>query len=341
MTSAVVHMTRFLRKTIASAPRTTVATSSNRGLATDKKDPDHVTKRYFPRRCLLYVPGSDEAKLHKSQTLKPDSFVFDCEDGVAGPSKQTARDNIMKILQEVKPLQKKTEYGVRINSIPSGLAEEDLRAVLSGERIPHTIYLPKVESPEDIDWFAQTAGKHMQKKDKDINLVIYAESAQSLINLKDICSEAKKLEEYSIFNFDAIVFGSDDYCASIGATRSAAGQEVLVARQQVVMTAKAFGIEAIDVVFIDFNDLEGLKKQAEEGSSMGFTGKQCIHPNQIDIITRAFTPTQERIDWARQVITLYRQHEKEGKGAFVFKGSMIDKPLLLQAENIVRLADLI
>ena len=321
---------------------------TSRGLAAKKEEgepkkdeEDHPGKRYFPRRCVLYVPGSDEGKLAKSQTLKPDSFVFDCEDGVAAPAKTNARENILKILQEVKPSHKKTEYGVRINSIPSGLAEEDLKTVLSGQRIPHTIYLPKVESPEDIDWFAQTAGKHMQKKDKDINLVVYAESAQALINLKEICSEAKKLEEYSIFNLDAIVFGSDDYCASIGATRSAAGQEVLVARQQVVMTAKAFGIEAIDVVYIDFNDLDGLKKQSEEGSAMGFTGKQCIHPNQIDIITKAFTPTQERIDWARQVITLYRQHEESGKGAFVFKGSMIDKPLLLQAENIVKLADLI
>ena len=306
-----------------------------------ESEEDHPGKRYFPRRCVFYVPGSDVNKLTKSQTFKPDSFVFDCEDGVALSAKEEARQNILKILQEVKPLHKKTEYAVRINSIPSGFAEEDLKTVLSGQRIPHTIYLPKVESMEDIGWFAQTAGKHMQKKDKDINLVIFAESAKALINLKEICQEAKKLEEYSIFNLDAIVFGSDDYCASIGATRSAAGSEVMVARQQVVMTAKAFGIEAIDVVYIDFNDMEGLKRQAEEGYAMGFTGKQCIHPNQIEIVTKAFTPSQERIEWARQVISLYRKHEETGTGAFVFNGSMIDKPLLLQAENIVKLADLI
>lgn len=179
----------------------------------------------------------------------------------------------------------------------------------------------------------------MQKNHKDINLVIYAESAKSLLNLKEICSRTIELSEYHLFHLDAIVFGSDDFCASIGATRSNDASEVLVARQQIVIAAKAFGIEAIDVVYIDYHDLDGLKRQSLDGYNMGFTGKQCIHPSQIEIITASFTPSVDKIQWASQLISEYHEHQKSGKGAFTFRGSMIDKPLLLQAENIVRISE--
>lgn len=202
----------------------------------------------------------------------------------------------------------------------------------------------------------------MQRKDKDINLVIFAESAKSLLFLKgnhircvrviqsastnhgctirtDICQRAEDLSEYHLFRLDGIVFGSDDFCASIGAERSKEANEVMVARQQVVIAAKAFGVQAIDVVYIDFKDLTGLKKQCEDGAKLGFTGKQCIHPDQIEIIHNAFTPSSEKIAWATELIQLFNQHQESGKGAFVFRGAMIDKPLLLQAQNIVNIAN--
>lgn len=232
-----------------------------------------------------------------------------------------------------------TEYAVRINSVDSGLAEEDLKTVLSGEKIPHTIYLPKVDTVKHIDWFAETLGHVMPKQHKDINLVIFAESAKSMINLKDICARTLELAEYHLFHLDGIVFGSDDYIASVGATRSKDASEVLVARQTVIMTAKAFGIEAIDVVYIDYKDIDGLRKQCLEGAKMGFTGKQCIHPGQIDTIHECFTPPTEKIRWARELVQKFKEHSESGKGAFVFEGSMIDKPLLLQAENIIRIAE--
>lgn len=299
--------------------------------------------RFFPRRCVMYIPGDDEHKLAKCKSFTSDSYVFDCEDGVAANKKEEARNTILSFLQTIKPGEatKRTEFGVRINSIESGLAEDDLKILLSGDRIPHTIYLPKVEQVDHIAWFAEAAGRHMQKKDKDINLVIYAESAKSLLNLKEICLKTKELEEYHIFNLDAIVFGSDDFCASIGATRSDLATEVLSARQQIVLTAKAFNVQPIDVVYTNLKDTEGLKRQCEEGAKFGFTGKQCIHPDQVSIIQQAFTPSVEQVSWAREVCKLYQQHQQTGEGAFVYKGSMIDKPILLQAENLVRLANLL
>lgn len=171
-----------------------------------------------------------------------------------------------------------------------------------------------------------------------MNLVIYAESAKSLLFLKDIIQRAIELSEYHLFQLEGVVFGSDDYCASIGATRTNGAKEVMVARQQVVMTAKAFGLQAIDVVYIDYKDTMGLKEQCIDGAKLGFTGKQCIHPGQVDIIQESFTPSSDRINWAAELIKLFEEHQKSGTGAFTFNGQMIDKPLLLQAQNIVNIA---
>jgi citrate lyase subunit beta-like protein len=133
------------------------------------------------------------------------------------------------------------------------------------------------------------------------------------------------------------VFGSDDYCASIGATRTADGRGLQYARQKVVVTAKAYQLQAIDKVYIDYKDSEGLRKDAQEGACMGFTGKQVIHPGQVEIVQEAFTPSQDHQQWAKELMREFDEHQRSGKGAFVFRDKMIDMPLLRQAQNIVGL----
>jgi len=165
------------------------------------------------------------------------------------------------------------------------------------------------------------------------------ESAKGLLDLRDICNHAIELSEFNLFFLEGIVFGSDDFCANIGATRTNDASEVLLARQQVVINAKAFGLQAIDVVYIDYKDLEGLRQQSLEGAKMGFTGKQAIHPSQVPIIQESFKPSVEQIEWATELIKKFKEHQTEGKGAFVFRDQMIDKPLLLQAENIKEIAN--
>lgn len=126
--------------------------------------------------------------------------------------------------------------------------------ILSGDVLPSTILLPKVESPEHIDWFAEKLGSALasRKDAKDVNLITYVESARGLLDLKEICKRAQELSEFSLFFHEAVVFGSDDFIASIGANRSKDSQEIMMARQQVILNAKAFNLQAIDVVFIDF-----------------------------------------------------------------------------------------
>ena len=113
---------------------------------------------------------------------------------------------------------------------------------------------------------------------------------------------------------------------------------MLLARQQVVLTAKAYDLQAIDAVYINYKDLEGLKEQSEEGASMGFTGKQAIHPTQIPVIQKAFRQSDDKIDRAKGLVAGFEEAQKEGKGAFVYRGQMIDMPLLRQAYNVLKIA---
>ncbi|KAM4790734.1 citramalyl-CoA lyase, mitochondrial isoform 3-T4 [Cyanocitta cristata] len=260
--------------------------------------------KYVPRRAVLYVPADDEKKIRKIPSLNVDCAVLDCEDGVALNRKREARLTIVKTLEEF-------DFGhaekcVRINSVSSGLAEEDLEVLLQSKTLPSSMMLPKVENVEEIRWA--------------------------------VCEEALRAGSQAGFHLDAVVFGGEDFRASIGATSSKETHDILYARQKIIVTAKAFGLQAIDLVYIDFHDEDGLRRQSREGASMGFTGKQVIHPNQIAVVQEQFSPSPEKIKWAQELISAFEEHQRLGKGAFTFHGSMIDMPLLKQAQNIVTLA---
>lgn len=292
-----------------------------------------------PRRAMLYVPGSDERKLQKISTLDVDCAVMDCEDGVAVNRKVDARRTVSSMLDKLSCPHVR-DLAVRVNSVSSGLAEEDLEEVFKANRLPDTIMLPKVESKEEIQWFSEHVKSHLSDRpnEKPVRVVIFTETAVGLLHLPQILEECKKVSDKSLL-FEAVVFGSDDFCASIGATRTADAYELLYARQKVVATAKAFGMQAIDLVYIDFKDLDGLEKQSLEGNRMGFTGKQVIHPSQIPVVQKAFSPSEEQTEWATELVEAFKKHQETGKGAFDFKGKMIDMPSVLQAQNILKLLE--
>ncbi|KAJ8349950.1 hypothetical protein SKAU_G00250800 [Synaphobranchus kaupii] len=294
--------------------------------------------RYVPRRAVLYVPGNDERKLRKLTSLDVDCAVLDCEDGVALSKKVEARETIPKMLAELKL--GRTEKCVRVNSVSSGLAEADLEVILQSSLLPTALMLPKVESTEEVQWFVGRFQHYLEGRTlpEPIRLVTFVETAVGLLNFKAVCEEVRQLGPKAGLHHDGVVFGSDDFCASIGATRTKDAAELLYARQKVVVTTKAFGLQAIDLVYIDYQDGDGLRKQAREGALMGFTGKQIIHPNQIKAVQEEFSPSAERVQWAQELITAFEEHQKLGKGAFAFRGTMIDMPSLKQAQNIVAMA---
>ena len=152
------------------------------------------------------------------------------------------------------------------------------------------------------------------------------ETAKGILNLKEIASHPR---------LDALIFGGEDFAASIGATRTKDAIELLYARQAVVTTAAAFGLQAIDIVAIDFKDLEALRKEFEFGAQLGFTGKQIIHPAQVEPVQAAFTPNDEAIAHAKRIVETFEASQKEGKGAYALDGKMIDMPLLKNAEKVL------
>jgi citrate lyase subunit beta-like protein len=280
------------------------------------------------RRALLYMPGDNLKMITKSVTLGVDSICIDMEDGTAVNKKVEARATIAKALQEL-------DFGTseklaRINSVGSGWEKDDIEAVLPYH--PHGIVIPKVESFDQIEW----AGKIIEAAElkygwpvNSIRVLIGVETAKGILNLKEIASHPR---------LDAIIFGGEDFAASIGATRTRDAIELLYARQAVVVACAANDLQAIDIVTIDYKDLDALRIESEFGAQLGYSGKQIIHPAQVEPVQTAFTPNDETIAYAKRIVETFKASQKEGKGAYSLDGKMIDMPLVRNARKVLERA---
>jgi len=278
------------------------------------------------RRALLYMPGDDRRKIEKATTLGVDSICMDMEDGVAANKKAEARAVIAQAMKELDF--GNSERCIRINSIGSGLEKRDLVAALATN--PDAIVVPKIETAEQVKWVSEHIESYELSSNLNIGairLLIGVETAKGILNLKEIASSDKRLE--------AIIFGAEDYAASVGATRTKEGLEVLYARSAVVTACAANNLQAIDMVFIDFKDAEGLRVEAQQGAGLGFSGKQVIHPNQVVPVQEAFTPSDSAIEYAERIVVSFESSQKEGKGAYALDGRMIDMPLLKNAQKVL------
>jgi len=210
---------------------------------------------YKARRSLMYVPGNDERKLAKIPKIGADCICLDCEDGVALNMKAKARSNIRNILDENRIEFYESECSVRVNSIESGLCEKDIEVVLGGVNKPSSLHLPKVGSRGDLEYFWSLVSKTVtSNKGEQMGLIMFIETARSLLDIDSICKAAWELalSPNSPLCPVALVFGSDDFAADIGATRTKDNMELMLARQTVVLNAKAHGLQAIDCVYIDY-----------------------------------------------------------------------------------------
>ncbi|KAK6019111.1 HpcH/HpaI aldolase/citrate lyase family protein [Ostertagia ostertagi] len=275
--------------------------------------------KYVPRRALLYVPASNQKMLDKVPNIATLTSK-------ANSATRQARRQATQALDKLSGERLRCfELGLRVNSVASGLLEDDVKEVCKAEHLPQAFMVPKVDSPEDVatifDIF-RTNYTAERVTDTNTRLVIWIESARALLDMPRILSSTLNLHKNSgFFKLDAVVFGSDDYCADIGATRTSEGSEVLYARQRFVACCKAFQLQAIDSVYIDIKNLDGLRKQSDEGHAWGFTGKQTIHPSQVPVVQEAFMPSAEKVEWATELVHAFSQHQAEGKGAFQFRGS--------------------
>lgn len=286
------------------------------------------------RRALMYVPGSDLHKIEKAAALEVDCVTLDLEDGVADTRKDEARQIVADALQTVDFGH--SERAVRVNGYPSFRTEDDLAAILPAH--PDAIVLPKVSSADQIEKTNQillAAENKYQWAPQSIALITIVESARGMIALDSICPLAEKFPR-----FQAIIFGAEDFCADMGATRTAAATELLFARSRLVMYCVAYSLQAIDLVTVNFRDAEVLEREATQGAQMGFMGKQIIHPAQIEPVQRIFTPSPKEVEWAQTLLRDSRFYTERGIGAFVFEGQMVDAPVIKRAELILARAGL-
>jgi citrate lyase subunit beta-like protein len=276
-------------------------------------------------RALLYMPGDDRHKIEKALTLDVDCICMDMEDGVALNRKTEARRIITALLRELTF--GRSEKLARINAVGSGLEKEDIDFILPSR--PDGIVVPKVESLEQIQWISgkiEAAELAHGWPVNSIRILVGVETARAILNLKEIVSHPR---------LDGLIFGGEDYAASVGAVRTPEATELLYARSVVMTAAAAFGLQAIDMVTFDFRDLETLRRAAAFGAQLGYSGKQVIHPAQVGPVQEAFTPNDESIKNARRLVEAFETHQKEGKGAFALDGKMIDLPLVKAAQNVL------
>ena len=278
------------------------------------------------RRALLYMPGDDMRKIQKAATLGVDCVCLDIEDGTALNRKQAARETIAEALNQI-------DFGaserlVRINPIGSGLETDDVLATIASR--PDGYVLPKVESAEQVEWLCWRLTGAEQSRGwpiGSIRLLAIVETACGIVSLREFANCDKRVE--------ALIFGAEDLAGDIGATRTREGREVFYARSAVVTYAAAFGLQAIDMVYVDFKDTDGLTRESLEGAQMGFAGKQIIHPDQVGPVQAAFTPSDEAIARAKRLVEAFEQHQASGAGAFALDGKMIDMPIVKAAQRVL------
>ncbi len=292
-----------------------------------------------PLRSLLFVPGDSERKQAKGLTAGADALILDLEDSVAEERRPAARAMVLELLQG-QSARARRQLWVRVNALSSGRLFEDLAAVLPGR--PAGIVLPKVDSYDDIERVARAlealeAGQGLLVGSTPL-LVIATETPAGLLSLPGY-PRAVASHSASARRLAGLTWGMEDLSAALGARVRTDGAGALrpafqLARTSCLLVAAAIGVPAIDGVYVDFRDPEGLRREAEEARGDGFSGKLAIHPDQIETINAAFTPTDAEADWARRVIAAFEA--AAGAGVTQLEGRMIDRPHLLQAQRILQ-----
>ena len=276
----------------------------------------------------------------KSIGLKSDNVTYDLEDSVTPALKDTAREQLKEHFSSLtsRPSGIK-ELGVRINAVSTPFALQDLTA-LAGSELLDAVVVPKVQSASDLtfvtDVLRQVAPhRHAEDSENPIKILALIESAKAIMNLQSICEASPYLS--------GLIFAAEDYALDLSIKRTPSLTEFLYARSAIVTAARAAELpSAIDLVCTSFRGDEGIARLEEEckgGSAMGFNGKQCIHPSQVEVAQRLFAPEEKEVEWAVRVVTANEKAASSGRGAWTLDGKMIDAPVVGLAESIVSKAE--
>lgn len=278
--------------------------------------------------------------LTKSLGLTSDNITYDLEDSVTPAAKPSARTQLQSHLASLSARPSTiAELAVRINAVSTPFALDDL-TVLAPERRVDAIVVPKVESAADLSFVTDvlrhvSPRRHAPSSSDPIKIVALIESAKAVMDLPRICQASPYLS--------GLIFAAEDFALDLSITRTPSLSEFLYARSAIVTAARAFGLpSAIDLVCTSFRGEQGLRTLEEEcagGKAMGFNGKQCIHPSQVDIVQRLYAPTPAEVEWAVRLVIADDKAAAAGRGAWTMDGKMIDAPVSGKARSIVAKAE--
>lgn len=279
-------------------------------------------------RSLLFAPGNHPRRIEKAFTLAADVVILDLEDACPIAEKVATRPVVVEALQ--KP--RRALGYVRVNALSTEFGYGDLCAVVQPG--VDGIMLTKVNGPDEIkiaDWLITQLERERGLTQGSIQLIPLIETGAGLANAEAIAHAASRVKR--------LAFGAGDFTADLGLRWTREETELLAFRSSLVLASRAAGIEPpIDCAWLNTKDAEGLANSVRWASTLGFQGKLCIHPDHVEPINHAFSPTAEEVARAQRVVDAFREAEARGSAAFVLDGAMIDYAIVVQAERTLRAA---
>jgi citrate lyase subunit beta/citryl-CoA lyase len=280
----------------------------------------------------MFVPGHRQKMIDKALGLNADAIMLDIEDGVAPNEKDAARKNIGDSLGRAKAPGTPARY-VRINAIGHARMDADLEAVVRPGL--EGLVCPKVDTAEEVrkvDAILNEKEPQNNLAKGRVKLLIAVESPRGLLNAPAIAAASPRIV--------GIIFGAEDFGREIGlpTVREGEARDLIYARSAIVIAAASAHVQAVDGVWVDLNDSQGLLDFAKQSRQLGFSGMSCIHPSQVDAINKTFSPTAEEIDYCQKVLQAFEEANARGDGSIAFGGQLIDRPIIERARRTLDMA---
>ena len=282
------------------------------------------------RRSLLYVSASKPGGHSQSPFYGSDCIIYDLEDSVSITEKDAARFLIFNTLKKKRP--ENIEIIVRVNAMDTPFAAQDLEAIVRAK--PDVIRFPKIETPEDV----KNADDYISKVEIEAGIEVGStriiagmETHTGVLNAREIAKSSQRIIAISI--------GGEDFTASMKTTRSVEGLEMFYARNTILLAARAAGVQALDTIFSDINNEEGLIEDTMLIKKLGFDGKYLIHPRQVEPVNNVFTPNDKEIQNAIRILNALKEANKRNLGVVALDGKMIDAPVVERAKRVIALAE--
>lgn len=276
----------------------------------------------------MFIPGNNPSMMQDAYIYHPDSIMLDLEDSVTVAEKDAARLLVYQALKTV-------DYGtiervVRINPLSTPYGKKDIEAVVKAG--VDVIRMPKTETADEV----REVEAEIEKVEKELGcegrtLIMAAiESALGIVNAYNIATASKRMM--------GIALGAEDYSANLKTQRTKEGTELQLARETIVVAARAAGIDALDTVFSNLNDMDAFRAEVELIKRMGFDGKSIINPRQIEIVNEVFAPKEKDIEKARIILAAMKEAAERGSGVVAVNGKMVDRPVVIRAQRTIDLA---